>query len=99
MDEPADLMTRRIEKLEALEVLGVEPFRNDFRVTWTASRIREHFGPMSAEELEASEERPAIAGRIVALRNFGKAAFLHIQDRTGRIQLYVRRDVIGTDAF
>ena len=88
-----------MEKLEALEALGVESFRNDFRPTWTAGRIHEHFGPMSAEDLEAVGELPTVAGRIVALRSFGKAAFLHIQDRTGRVQLYVRRDVIGEEAF
>ncbi len=50
---------------------------------------------MSDEELKSVEETFSLAGRIVAIRDFGKASFIQIQDRKGRIQAYLRKDIVG----
>src|SRR3972149_1004000 len=54
---------------------------------------------LDKDGLEARNETVRLAGRIMAFRDFGKASFLHIQDRTGRLQVYVRKDLIGEDAY
>jgi len=95
MDESSELTQQRIRKLEALREEGVDPFSNDFRAIHTSKDIHDTYGSMSDEELKTVQERFCLAGRIVAIRDFGKASFIHIQDRKGRIQAYIQRSVIG----
>ena len=64
-----------------------------------AIKIRFDDTPSALDELEKSNERLAIAGRIMAFRDFGKSVFLHIQDRQGKIQVYVRKDVLKNPAY
>jgi len=97
--EESDLVAARRRKLEELRSRGVNPFPNDFRPTDTAAGVQQRFGARNREELEAAADTVSVAGRIVAMRDFGKASFLHLQDRSGRIQAYVKRDVVGDDAF
>lgn len=99
MDEPTELMQQRIRKIEALRAEGTDPFPNTFRVSQTSREIQESFGTKSDEELKASATIVSIAGRVMAIRDFGKAGFLQIQDRKGRIQAYVRKDGVGEKAF
>jgi lysyl-tRNA synthetase, class II len=94
-----DLVAARRRKLEDLRSRGVNPFPNDFRPTHTASAVHQRYGACSREALEAAPETVSLAGRIVGLRDFGKASFLHLMDRTGRMQVYVKRDVVGDEAF
>ena len=99
MDESGELTQQRIRKLEALKKEGIDPFPNNFRVTHTSLDLQEAFGSMSDEELKTVEGRFCLAGRIVAIRDFGKASFIHIQDRTGRIQAYIQKNAVGDQAF
>jgi lysyl-tRNA synthetase class 2 len=99
MDETSDLIQQRIRKLEVLKGEGIDPFPNNFRVTHTSKDIQETFGSMSDEELGSVKESFCLAGRIMAIRNFGKASFIHIQDRKGKIQAYVQRDAVGEKAL
>jgi lysyl-tRNA synthetase class 2 len=85
------LAKQRLDKLEELRKAGVDPYPNDFRVSATTSLIRERFGDMNDDELEGVNESFALAGRIMSIRNFGKAAFFHIQDRTGQIQAFIQK--------
>jgi lysyl-tRNA synthetase class 2 len=89
----------RRRKLEELRSRGVNPFPNDFRPADTAAGVQQRYGAQSREQLENCSDPVSVAGRIVAMRDFGKASFLHLQDRTGRIQAYVKRDVVGDDSF
>ena len=82
---------QRREKLAALRQSG-NPFPNDFRRTLWAADIHEQFGDRTAEALEADEVRVSVAGRMMSRRIMGKASFAHIEDGSGTIQLYVRRD-------
>ena len=99
MDESGELTQQRIRKLEALKKEGIDPFPNNFRVTHTSLDLQEAFGSMSDEELKTVEGRFCLAGRIVAIRDFGKASFIHIQDRAGRIQAYIQKNAVGDQAF
>lgn len=99
MDESSELIEQRIRKLEALRIEGIDPFPNDFGVTHTSKDIHEAFGSLSDEELKSVGETFSIAGRILAIRDFGKASFIQIQDRKGRIQAYLQKDILGDQAF
>ena len=99
MEESRDLVDQRIRKLEVLREEGINPFPNDFKVTHTSEDIHKNFGSLPDETLESAGELFTLAGRIMAIRDFGKASFVQVQDRNGRIQAYVRRDIIGDQAF
>jgi len=99
MDEVSELIQQRIRKLEPLKKQGIDPFPNNFKVSHTSRDILETFGPLSDEELKSVRETFCLAGRILAIRSFGKASFIHIQDRNGKIQVYFQKDTIGDQAF
>lgn len=83
----------RIDKLNKLQQEGKDPFKNErFDFTHHTTDITEQF-----EELEGKEV--ALAGRIVLFREHGKASFATIQDYKGRLQIYVRLDAIGEEAY
>jgi lysyl-tRNA synthetase class 2 len=98
-NEVSDLVAVRRRKLEEFRGRGLNPFPNDFRPGDTAAGVRERFGALSHEQLEGCTETVSLAGRIVGLRDFGRASFVHLQDRSGRIQAYVKRDGVGDEAF
>ena len=95
MEESNELIQERIKKLERLKDLGVEPYGGLFEVTDNAADIAADFGELEKEELEASAKECTIAGRIISFRDFGKTAFAHIQDASGKIQVYFSKDVIA----
>jgi len=99
MDEGNELFQQRVQKLESLKKEGIDPFPNNFRVTHTSRDIQQRFDSKSEDELKSAEETFSLAGRIIAIRDFGKASFIQIQDRKGRIQAYLRKDVVGDKAF
>ncbi|KAF0146190.1 MAG: lysyl-tRNA synthetase class II [Nitrospirae bacterium] len=95
MEEINDQIEQRIKKLEELKAMGVEPFGGVFDAKDHAAELLNKYEAHTKEALEASPALCVIAGRIVAMRDFGKAAFAHIQDSTGRIQVYLRKDVLN----
>ena len=97
--EESELIKKRIEKIEALKADGVDLYPNDARVGDTTSSISERFGRMTPEELEKVTERFTLAGRMMAVRDFGKGAFISIQDRTGRLQAFLRKNQVGEKTF
>ena len=99
MKEMSELLKLRREKLDEFAKEGINPFTNDFKVLHNSQEIRERFSKTAANDLEKVEEEFSLAGRIVAIRNFGKAAFFHIQDRKGKIQAYIQKDVVGNNSF
>ena len=66
-------------------------YPNDFKPTHTASEIIDKFTGASDEELAGAPQNLRIAGRIMALRRMGKASFFHLQDRRGRLQIYIQQ--------
>lgn len=82
----------RLEKLAALRELGADPYGHRFPRTHRAVELHTAFG-----DLEGSEV--AVAGRIMAYRGHGKAAFADLQDLSGRVQLHLREDVLGERGY
>ena len=97
--EKGDLRQQRIDKLDTLRQRGINPFANDFVPGATAAEVVSRFGTVEEEDLENYSSRVKVAGRLMSLRLFGKAAFAHLKDRSGRIQIYVRKDTIDKDLF
>ncbi|MGA8260649.1 MAG: lysine--tRNA ligase [Arenicellales bacterium] len=91
MNDDNEQIRQRREKLEALRQGGFA-FPNDFRPTHLASEIAAEYGDWDAEKLAQSAIPVSIAGRMMSRRIMGKASFAHIQDRSGRIQIFVQRD-------
>ncbi|MDE5415960.1 lysine--tRNA ligase [Alkalihalobacterium chitinilyticum] len=94
-----DLLAVRREKLKKLVDKGVDPFGGKFVRTHSAKEMTEQFGEISKEQLEEDKHEVVLAGRIMTKRGKGKAGFAHIQDLTGKIQIYVRQDAIGEEAY
>ena len=95
----SELIKIRKEKIEALKADGINLYPNDIKITDTAESLLAAFGQKDSEALQTVQQEFTIAGRIMAWRDFGKAAFISIQDRTDRIQAYIRKDKVGESAF
>lgn len=99
-EELTKLQRVRLEKLERLREQGVDPYPPRVVRTHTAAEAVDLF--QSAEAGDALDELPgavSLAGRLVSLRIMGRASFAHIQDGSGRIQLLLKQDVLGEDAY
>ncbi len=90
-----ELYSQRLEKAGRWRLLGANPFGNGFRPADLAGDIARKHASDGAEQLEASRPGYSVAGRVVALRSFGKAAFLKLRDRSGELQIHVKKDVLG----
>lgn len=90
---------QRIAKLAQLREAGYQPFANDFRPEMTCGEVTQRHQRDSAEELEASPRLYTLAGRVVAMRSHGKSSFLNLRDRTGTLQVYVRKDRVGEAVY
>ena len=99
MEELNDLLRQRRAKIEGYREAGINPFANDFRVSHSAAQIAELHVDDDADALQEGQSSYAIAGRIMARRDFGKAAFLQLQDGSGRFQIYVAKNLIGDENF
>ena len=97
MEELSELLLQRRRKVDALWEAGINPYPNDFKPHHTSADFRETYG--TVDTIEDDPRSFTVAGRIIARRSFGKAAFIQIQDRKGRMQIYVRKDTVGDDAF
>lgn len=93
-------MIRR-EKAEHLKSLGIDAYGSRFDRTHNTKQIIEAYGHITKEDFDALEDLPLIktAGRVMTRRVKGKAGFAHIQDQWGQVQIYVRIDDIGEDAY
>ena len=89
----------RREKLDFLRERGLDPFGHRFDVDSNSKEIYEKYGDKTKEELHEVEIPVVIAGRIMTRRRKGKVGFMHIQDKYGQIQIYVRQDVIGEENY
>ncbi|MGJ0484075.1 MAG: lysine--tRNA ligase [Methylomicrobium sp.] len=93
-----ELIRLRRAKLSALRENGIA-FPTDFRRNVVAGEVLAEYGEKSKEELEENPLRVKVAGRIMTRRIMGKASFCHIQDMSGKIQLYVTRDALSGDFY
>ena len=95
MKEINELIEQRLKKLEELRQTGIEPFGGSYDAENHASDLLNKFDAVSKETLETNSVTCSLAGRIVSMRDFGKAAFAHVQDVTGKIQVYLKKDILG----
>ena len=99
MEEINEFVAQRMVKADDLRKDGVNPYANDFKVQHLTKEIMSAHADHDGEALADCQQNYVIAGRIMARRDFGKAAFIQIQDRSGRLQVYVGKNKIGDDAF
>jgi lysyl-tRNA synthetase, class II len=97
--EPREQFEQRQKKLEEIRALGRNPYPHEFRWTDTIAALADKFANSSATELEAAKTEVRVAGRLVSLRLMGKAGFAHLLGSGKRIQIYVKKDVVGEDGF
>lgn len=96
-EELSELLKVRREKLDEIRAKGIDPFPYRYTKDHTAKEVLAKFDNL--KEGEESKEEVSIAGRIMTKRGHGKASFAHLQDQTGRIQIYSRQDNIGQDKY
>jgi len=97
--EDSDLLRVRLEKIAALKAAGINLYPNDIKPQNTTAEIISRLGEATAGDLEKLAEKFSVAGRMMAVRDFGKAAFIKIQDRTGQIQCYLAKNILSEDDF
>ena len=98
MEKIGTVFEDRQKKADQLKEMGVHLYPAGYDYDMTAADALERFADLNSETLE-KEGTYSMAGRIMAIRNFGKASFIHIKDNTGRIQAYIRKDRVGDDLF
>jgi len=89
----------RQQKLKQIEALGQEAYPRRYDLTHTVPQILEEYSAKTAEELENPRVQVRVAGRIMAMRLMGKAAFAHLQQGGQRLQIYVKKDAVGERGF
>ena len=97
--EPRDQFEQRQKKLEQIQALGFEAFPREFRWSHTAADLVRLYESAQSVDLEADKKEVRVAGRILSYRLMGKAGFAHLQGAGKRIQIYVKKDVVGERGF
>jgi len=94
------ILSQRRAKLAELRQQGIDPFYNRYQPSHSLAAVREQYHSLGGPELDGLNQSFRLAGRLMLLREFGKASFCHFQDGTGeRLQAYVQRQVVGEEAF
>lgn len=94
-----DQLRVRRQKMQELRDEGIDPFGHRFERDAMNADLHEKYGDMTKEELNDSGITATIAGRMVGKRGKGKVGFADLQDRTGKMQLYIRKDVVGEEQY
>jgi lysyl-tRNA synthetase, class II len=99
MEEYNELIQQRFKKLGEIGSMGIKPFAGKFDCSTNSQALHAAHGNTAKEALEQERVTVTVAGRIMAMRSFGKASFSHIQDGSGRIQLYFQKNTLGDAAY
>ena len=94
-----DQLRVRREKMAELRQEGIDPFGHRFERTALSKELHDKYDKYTKEELIEMDQQETIAGRMVAKRGKGKVGFADIQDRDGRIQVYIRKDIVGPEEY
>jgi lysyl-tRNA synthetase class 2 len=94
-----EIIAQRMRKAEALRALGVNPFGNGHAPRHAVQDVLARHGDAPLEKIQADPGTWSIAGRVLANRAFGKAAFLKVRDASGEVQVWVKKDRVGERAF
>ncbi|NWQ44567.1 lysine--tRNA ligase [Bacillus sp. EB106-08-02-XG196] len=98
-EELNDQLQVRRDKMNAMRERGLDPFGKRYDRSHNIKELVERYAELEKEDLEAKDVSVTLAGRIMTKRGKGKAGFANIQDLTGQIQVYVRVDAIGAEAY
>lgn len=99
MEKTSNIIEDRRKKIDRLREMGINPYPAGYKIDINAREAVEKFGNKDGEELEKDTTKHSLAGRIMSMRIFGKAAFIHIKDSSGRIQAYIRKDKVGEKGY
>lgn len=99
MEEENQLRQQRLKKADELKALGIDLYPNFNRVSHKIEEIQAQFSSLGESTPDESTPTIQIAGRLMTQRDFGKSIFFHIQDGTGRLQGYLKKDLIGEEQF
>jgi lysyl-tRNA synthetase, class II len=104
MSDERELIAERERKVAELRESGQNPYANGFSPKHTAAEVHAWFAAGNVPSANPLSDEPralrfSVAGRIVALRSFGKAAFAKVRDRSGEIQVWIKQDVVGEKVF
>jgi lysyl-tRNA synthetase class 2 len=94
-----EIIAQRVRKAEELRKLGVNPFGNGIAARECAQDMFDRHGDRTTEQIAQDPGRWSIAGRVLAIRSFGKAAFLRVEDRSAALQVWVKKDKVGDASF
>jgi len=97
--EDNELLKVRLEKIAALKAAGIDLYPNDIKPQNTTAEILEKYGMAKRETLAELNRNFSVAGRLMAVRDFGKAAFIKVQDRKSQIQCYIARNNLKDMAY
>ena len=97
--ERTDQELVRIEKANRIREMGMDPFGHRFDRTHSSEDIRNQYSNYKHDELENLEDKVTIAGRIMFIRKMGKASFFSIQDKAGKMQVYISVNDVGEDVY
>jgi len=97
--ENTQVLKQRREKAEALADLGVNLYSNGFKPDNRIKELIPKGEHLAAETQDETNYTYSVAGRIMSMRKFGKAAFFHLVDSSGRIQVYIKKDALGDEVF
>ena len=92
-----DLTLQRINKVNELIEQGVNPYPNDFKPANMTSELIDKYSDKDGEQLKAMEAEFSIAGRVISIRDFGKSAFFHVKDSSGKMQCFIQKNQIGEE--
>ncbi len=94
-----EILAQRTKKAEALRALGKNPYGNGLAPRHLASDVQGRYGEQPADEIAKDPGSWSVGGRVLAIRSFGKAAFLRVRDRSGELQVWVKKDKLGEAGF
>lgn len=99
MEETNLYREQRLQKVKESFERGENPFPNNIQPQHLAVDLHQQFGSLSKEELEGKPEEFSLAGRVMALRSFGKASFIQLKDRSGSLQVFIQKDSLSEKEF
>jgi lysyl-tRNA synthetase class 2 len=99
MEDQSIVMRERVQKSEELKKRGVPLYPNGYSVSHHIEDIIRFYDEAGAEELESESPSFTIAGRIIAIRSFGKSIFMHLLDANGKLQIYSQKNQLDNDTY
>ena len=97
MDQEGKLLSQRLEKLSAIKAMHLNPYPHSYPNKEPIQTLLQKHSTLNTEQ--KTTEKARVAGRILTLRRMGKASFYHIQDSTGKIQIYIKEDEVGHQTY